>query len=103
MDKREVLYEKLRFCSETHKGATDIVLVTGSSESQINRTSVFESSAGEQDLYILGGDKNTVSGDRQTRQQIHNAFSLAAVKTQNIHRFIPDGCNHLSHGRQYLK
>jgi|TARA_B100001750_G_C15519272_1_gene610028 hypothetical protein len=61
---------------------------------------VLESSTGEQNLFILVSDKNAVSGDPQTKQQIHTAFSLATVKTQYIHIFILDGLNHLSHGRQ---
>jgi len=62
---------------------------------------VLESSTGEQNLFILVGDKNAVAGDpHQTKQQIHTAFSLATVKTQYIHIFILDGLNHLSHGRQ---
>ena len=61
---------------------------------------MLEASTGEQNLFILVGDKNAVAGDPQTKQQIHTAFSLATVKTQYIHIIILDGLNHLSHGRQ---
>lgn len=63
LDERQVPYEKLRFSPETEKGAANVAQALGYSESQMVKTLVFESGAGEQVLVMLGGDKNAVSGN----------------------------------------
>ena len=63
LDERQVPYEKLRFSPETEKGASNVAQALGYNESQMVKTLVFESGAGEQVLVMLGGDKNAVSGN----------------------------------------
>ena len=63
LDERQIPYEKLRFSPGTEKGASNVAQALGYSESQMVKTLVFESGAGEQVLVMLGGDKNAVSGN----------------------------------------
>ncbi|MBC8279421.1 MAG: YbaK/EbsC family protein [Chloroflexi bacterium] len=63
LDQRQVPYEKLRFSPETERGAAHVARALGYSESQMVKTLVFESGAGENVLVMLGGDKNAVSGN----------------------------------------
>ncbi|MDE0824239.1 MAG: YbaK/EbsC family protein [Dehalococcoidia bacterium] len=63
LDVRQISYEKLTFSPETEKGAANVAQALGYRESQMVKTLVFESAAGEQVLVMLGGDKNAVSGN----------------------------------------
>jgi len=63
LDDRQISYEKLTFSPETEKGAANVAQALGYRESQMVKTLVFESAAGEQVLVMLGGDKNAVSGN----------------------------------------
>ena len=63
LDERQVSYEKLRFSPETEKGAANVAQALDCNESQMVKTLVFESGAGEQVLVMLGGDKNAVSSN----------------------------------------
>ncbi len=63
LDERQVPYEKLSFSPDTEKGAANVALALGYHESQMVKTLVFETGAGECVLVMLGGDKNAVSGN----------------------------------------
>lgn len=63
LDERHVPYDKLNFPPETGKGAANVAQALGYNESQMVKTLVFESGAGEQVLVMLGGDKNAISGN----------------------------------------
>ena len=57
LDERQVPYEKLKFSPETEKGAANVALALGYSESQMVKTLVFQSDTGENVLVMIGGDK----------------------------------------------
>ena len=63
LDERQVPYEKLSFSPDTEKGAANVALALGYDESQMVKTLVFETGAGEYVLVMLGGDKNAVSSN----------------------------------------
>ena len=63
LDERQVPFEKLSFSPDTEKGAANVALALGYHESQMVKTLVFETGAGECVLVMLGGDKNAVSGN----------------------------------------
>jgi Cys-tRNA(Pro)/Cys-tRNA(Cys) deacylase len=55
-------HRRLEFPATTEKGAANVALALGFSESQAVKTLIFETSAGERALVMLGGDKNAISG-----------------------------------------
>ena len=63
LDERNVPYESLSFSPQTEKGAANVAQALGYQESQMVKTLVFETGAGEHVLVMLGGDKNAVSGN----------------------------------------
>ena len=63
LDGRNVPYQRLSFPPETGKGAANVAQALGYNESQMVKTLVFETGAGEHVLVMLGGDKNAISGN----------------------------------------
>jgi len=63
LDERQVPYEKLSFSPDTGKGTANVAQALGYTESQMVKTLVFATGAGEHVLVMLGGDKNAVSGN----------------------------------------
>jgi prolyl-tRNA editing enzyme YbaK/EbsC (Cys-tRNA(Pro) deacylase) len=57
LDDRQISYEKLTFSPETEKGSANVAQALGYRESQMVKTLVFESAAGEQVLVMLGATR----------------------------------------------
>ena len=79
LDERQVTYEKLTFSPETGKGAANVAQALGCTESQMVKTLVFATGAGEHVLVMLGGDKNAVSGNLKR-----------AIGSRDIRLAVPD-------------
>lgn len=62
LEQRDIPHRRLQFPAETAKGAANVARALGCAESQMVKTLIFETAAGECALIMLGGDKNAVSG-----------------------------------------
>ena len=62
LDERGLNYQKLSFPAEIEKGAANVARALGYRETQMVKTLIFETGAGERALVMLGGDKNAISG-----------------------------------------
>ena len=62
LEERGIPHRRLEFPPETEKGAANVAHALGFSEAQAVKTLIFETSAGERALVMLGGDKNAISG-----------------------------------------
>ena len=62
LDRLGIPYERRAFSPETEKGAAQVARVLGLREHQAVKTLVFETSAGERVLVMVGGDRSAVSG-----------------------------------------
>ena len=62
LEQRDIPHRRLQFPAETAKGAANVARALGCAESQMVKTLIFETAAGECALVMLGGDKNAVSG-----------------------------------------
>ena len=80
LEQRAIPYRRLRFPAETEKGAANVARALGCAKSQMVKTLIFETAAGECALVLLGGDKNAVSG-RLKRALGSRNIRLAAPET----------------------
>ena len=62
LEQRDIPHRRLQFPAETAKGAANVARALGCAESQMVKTLIFETAAGECALIMLGGDKNAISG-----------------------------------------
>ncbi len=62
LENRGIPHHRLEFLADTEKGAANVARALGYAEAQMVKTLIFETSAGERALVMLGGDKNAVSG-----------------------------------------
>ena len=62
LDDLGIPYRKLSFSADTEKGAASVADALGYQPGQMIKTLIFETSAGEPVLVMLGGDKNAISG-----------------------------------------
>ena len=62
LDERGIAYEGLTFSSTTEKGAGNVARVLGFEESQMVKTLIFETDAGERVLVMVAADRNAISG-----------------------------------------
>ena len=62
LEERGIPHRRLEFPSTTEKGAANVARALGYAESQMVKTLIFETAAGERALVMLGGDKNAISG-----------------------------------------
>ena len=82
LEQRDIPHRRLQFPAETPKGAANVARALGCAESQMVKTLIFETAAGECALVMLGGDKNAVSG-RLKRALGSRNIRLAAPETVN--------------------
>jgi Cys-tRNA(Pro)/Cys-tRNA(Cys) deacylase len=61
LEARGIPYETARFPPETGKGAANVARVLGFRESQMVKTLLFETGAGERVLVLLPGDRSALS------------------------------------------
>lgn len=80
LEQRDIPHRRLQFPAETAKGAANVARALGCAESQMVKTLIFETAAGECALVMLGGDKNAVSG-RLKRALGSRNIRLAAPET----------------------
>ena len=80
LEQRDIPHRRLQFPAETEKGAANVARALGCAESQMVKTLIFETAAGECALIMLGGDKNAVSG-RLKRALGSRNIRLAAPET----------------------
>ena len=80
LEQRDIPHRRLQFPAETAKGAANVARALGCAESQMVKTLIFETAAGECALVMLGGDKNVVSG-RLKRALGSRNIRLAAPET----------------------
>ncbi len=80
LEERGIPHRRLEFPSTTEKGAANVAHALGYAESQMVKTLIFETSAGEHALVMLGGDKNAISG-RLKRALGSRNIRLAAPET----------------------
>ena len=62
LEERGIPHRRLEFPAATEKGAANVAHALGYAESQMVKTLIFETAAGERALVMLGGDKNAISG-----------------------------------------
>ena len=62
LEERGIPHRRLEFPADTEKGAANVAHALGYAEAQMVKTLIFETSAGERALVMLGGDKNAISG-----------------------------------------
>jgi len=55
-------YERLKFPSDTEKGAANVSAALGYREEQMVKTLIFEDHSGERVLVLVGGNRNAISG-----------------------------------------
>ena len=80
LENRGIPHRRLEFPPETEKGAANVAHALGYDESQMVKTLIFETAAGERALVMLGGDKNAISG-RLKRALGSRNIRLAAPET----------------------
>ena len=80
LEQRDIPHRRLQFPAETAKGAANVAKALGCAESQMVKTLIFETAAGECALIMLGGNKNAVSG-RLKRALGSRNIRLAAPET----------------------
>ena len=62
LDDRGVPYRRLSFPADTEKGAANVARALGYAETQMVKTLIFTTGAGEHALIMLGGDRSAISG-----------------------------------------
>ena len=80
LEERGIPHRRLEFPATTEKGAASVAHALGYAESQMVKTLIFETAAGERALVMLGGDKNAISG-RLKRALGSRNIRLAAPET----------------------
>lgn len=80
LEQQDIPHRRRQFPAETAKGAANVARALGCAESQMVKTLIFETAAGECALVMLGGDKNAVSG-RLKRALGSRNIRLAAPET----------------------
>ena len=80
LEERNIPHQRLEFPATTEKGAANVSHALGYAESQMVKTLIFETAAGERALVMLGGDKNAISG-RLKRALGSRNIRLAAPET----------------------
>ena len=80
LEERGIPHRRLEFPAATEKGAANVAHTLGYAESQMVKTLIFETAAGERALVMLGGDKNAISG-RLKRALGSRNIRLAAPET----------------------
>ena len=80
LEERGIPHRRLEFPAATEKGAANVAHALGYAESQMVKTLIFETAAGERALVMLGGDKNAISG-RLKRALGSRNIRLAAPET----------------------
>ena len=80
LEDRGIPHRRLEFPASTEKGAANVARALGYDESQMVKTLIFETAAGERALVMLGGDKNAISG-RLKRALGSRNIRLAAPET----------------------
>ena len=84
LDALGIPWERRVFPPSTPKGAASVARVLGFRESQMVKTLIFESGAGERALIAVGGDRNVISGrlkkamgNRTSASPARKPFSLS--------------------------
>ena len=80
LEERGIPHRRLEFPAATEKGAANVAHALRYAESQMVKTLIFETAAGERALVMLGGDKNAISG-RLKRALGSRNIRLAAPET----------------------
>ena len=84
LEQRDIPHRRLQFPAETEKGAANVARALGCAESQMVKTLIFETAAGECALVMLGGDKNAVSGRLKRALGSRNIRLAAPEKVKSV-------------------